>query len=151
MTEHMETVKYSAPKRPEDYFASKEDENDKISESYLVCEAVDGGMSLIGLTDEGKKQKTITIPLTYGGKPIVSIGEKAFSGGAVEAVIIPENTKLTSFLDRAFADCKTRKRIENNAEPSKLTPSADAFDGMNAGCYIYVPKENIGMPVCSVC
>ncbi len=144
ITEHVETVKYSAPKRPEDYFASEDDEKDKLHESYLVCEAVDGGMSLKGLTDEGKKQKTITIPLTYGGKPIVSIGEKAFSGGIVETVKIPENTNLTSFLDRAFADCKTLKRIENNAEPSKLTPSADAFDGMNAGCYIYVPKENIG-------
>lgn len=145
MTDFVETIKYSAPKRPDDYFdKTDETEADKTAESFLVCEAVEGGVSLVGLTDEGKKQKSITLPLTYDGKKLVSIGEKAFSGGIVEVVIIPENTNIISFLDRAFADSKTLTRIENNAQPSKIIPSAKAFDGMNTSCYIYVPQENIG-------
>ena len=146
-TEFVETIKYSPPKRPDNYFDAEENgQNDSTDTEYFQYEKTDGGLIISGLTDEGKNQKTLTIPKLSDGKAVIEIGTEAFSESDVlETIIIPSDTRLVTFADRAFAACDSLRRIENNALPSELTASADAFEGMNRSCFVYVPSDNYGV------
>lgn len=145
--EFVETVKYSAPKRPENYF-DKDETGGDVENGDAECfeyTKTEGGYIVSGLTEKGVKQEKLVIPSAVDGTAVIEIGSEAFAASKVlETVVIPANTKLATISNRAFAGCGTLRRIENNAEPSKLTASSEAFDGMNGSCFVYVPSENYG-------
>ncbi len=53
--------------------------------------------------------KKITLPATYNGNPVTSIGEEAFQGKAIEQVTIP--TSITSIGTNAFDGCTSLKTV----------------------------------------
>ncbi len=54
--------------------------------------------------------KKVVIPSTYNGAPVTAIGEYAFSGYAIESVVIPDSVKTIGKF--AFADCDALTDID---------------------------------------
>ena len=76
-----------------------EDENAK----YFTYESLDNGALVItGLTELGKKQQTLTVPLGADHTKITAIGKEAFSAGVCKTVIITEDTNVRNLLDGIF-------------------------------------------------
>ncbi|MBE6568976.1 MAG: hypothetical protein E7658_02000 [Ruminococcaceae bacterium] len=139
-TERVETVKYTAPTRPEDYFSLKfnSDENAK----YYLCEEIEGGLMITGLTEEGKSQTTLQIPRGVDGKAVLAIGDNAFAGSDVlETVIIGEYAAVRSLTTEALAGCPTLQRIEVYVAPSALPVDIETLNRMPEGCSVYIPAE----------
>jgi hypothetical protein len=76
-----------------------EDENDV----YFTYESLENGALVItGLTELGKKQQTLTVPLGADHTKITAIGKEAFSAGVCKTVIITEDTNVRNLLDGIF-------------------------------------------------
>ncbi len=139
----VETEKYAPPQRPDDYFAV-EDGNDQNAK-YFVFEEVEGGLSIIGLSEAGKQEKTLTVPKQNEGKAVVLIGDNAFSGSNVlERVVIGENAMVKSFTSEALSNCPTLRAIEIHLEPSALPINPRAVTKMPKECLIYIKSEKYG-------
>ena len=114
-----------------------EDENSK----YFTYEKMkNGALMITGLTDEGKMQKTLTIPLGAEHYKVTAIGERAFSGGAAERIIVSADTNIRNFLDGSFADCLVTDLYiyyDFTDEAEKLAPASNFF-----GINIHVPKNS---------
>ena len=129
-----------APPLPEidvRYFG--EDENAR----YFLYEKREGGSyKIVGLTDEGKLQKTLTIPLGYNTYKVTAIGKEAFVGAVAESVIITENTNLRMLENGAFSGAVSVKALRilyPNA--AMLAPPQDFF-GTSDAFKIYVPESS---------
>ena len=145
MTEYVETIKYSAIERPDDYF-EQDDENTDENAKYFTYEKISSGLAVTGLSEEGKKQKTLTVPKNSDGTAITELSGGALSQSDVlEVLVIPKDSNLETIGEKAFDGCKALKKIELYLLPDKITAHSQAFSGMNANCFIYVPKENFGV------
>jgi len=142
ITERVETVKFTAPQRPADYFDLKF-EDDENAQYYLFGE-IEGGLSIVGLTDAGKEQKFLKIPRGTEGKAVLSIGDNAFAGGCAEEILIGEYAVVRSISAGAFAGCDTLRRIELHLAPSALPVSASVLEAMPEGCFICIPQSMYG-------
>ncbi len=144
MTDFVETIKYTAIERPDDYFGEEEktDENAK----YFTFEKTASGIIITGLTDEGKKQTSLTVPQSFDGTAVTELAGGALSQSDVlEVLVVPENSNLETFGEKAFDGCKKLKKVELHLLPGKISAHAGAFEGMNQNCFIYVPEENFGV------
>lgn len=128
----------SAPALPgKDIVFAGKDENDK----FFTYETMSGGALMItGLTELGRAEETLTIPLGADGKKITAIGANAFSGGICKTVIVTEDTNLRNFLDDSFKDSLVTDLYiyyDFSSEAEKLAP-ASYFYEIN----IHVPKNS---------
>lgn len=92
-------------------------------EQYVKYQVKDDHIILTGLSDEGKRQKTIELPSTIDGKPVTEIKAEAFQNStALTGISIPES--ITSIGANAFSSCihinhiiipESVKYIGNNA------------------------------------
>ncbi len=133
------TVEIPAP--PElpdvDIAYSEYDEN----EIYFTSELGLSGMIITGLTEEGKKQKVLTIPVGIGGFVVSEIGGGAFAGSACETVIIPENSRAQSIGNGAFGNSNVSKLyIFQYPYPNGSPISPYDFLDTVSGFKIYVPN-----------
>lgn len=145
MTDFVETIKYTSISRPENYFGDQEDKDDENAK-YFTFEKTSSGLTITGLTDDGKKQTTLTVPKYSEGAAVTELAGGALSqSGVLKTLIVPEDSNLETFGEKAFDGCKMLKRIELYLLPSKITAHAKAFEGMNSDCLIYVPEENFGV------
>lgn len=75
------------------------DENAK----YFTFEVEKNGcIRITGLTELGKQQSSLTIPLGHEGRRVFSIGKNAFSGGIASKVTVTSDTNLRNFLEGSF-------------------------------------------------
>ena len=118
-----------------------EDENDK----YFTYETLPNGALMIsGLTELGKCEEHLTVPLGANYTKVSAIGANAFSGGIAKSVTVTADTNLRNLLDGSFADTTVTDLYiyydfadENGIadEAQKLAPASDFF-----GITIHVPK-----------
>jgi len=142
VTERVETVKFTAPERPADYFDLKF-EDDENAPYYLYAE-IEGGLSIVGLTDAGKEQKSLKIPRGTEGKAVLAIGDNAFAEGNPEEILIGEYAALRSISAGAFAGCGSLRRVELHLSPSALPVSGAVLEAMPEGCYVCIPQSMYG-------
>lgn len=136
----VQTEKYAPPERPDDYFTPTDgtDENAK----YFVYEEFEDGLAIVGLSDVGKREKTLTLPRSADGKAVLLIGDYAFAGSDVlERVIIGEQALVKAFTPESLSDCPTLRAIEIHLAPSALPIDAQAVTKMPQECRVYVPAE----------
>lgn len=114
---------------------------------YFTYEALENGnYKITGLTEEGKKQKTLTVPLGVElpglnyGVAVTIVDEGAFAGGIVETVIIPENSYVTQLNNGVFSGSGTVKRLLiYKPEAETINPPFD-FGGVADGFEIHAPE-----------
>ena len=108
---------------------------------YFVYETLqNGALSIVGLTDLGKKQSTLTIPLGANYLKVIHIAKDAFREADAKTVIIPERANLRSIGSGAF-DGSSVKRLhilyDFTDEAEKLSPPA-SFGSVQ----VYVPENS---------
>ena len=139
-SEQVRTEKYDPPKRPDNHFAG--DSGIDKNEKYFIYEEIEGGLAIIGLSEDGKKEKTLTIPREAEGKSVLMIGDKAFAGSKVlERVIIGENAAIKNFTPDSLSNCPTLRAIEIHIAPSNLPVNPEAISKMPPDCRFYVQAD----------
>lgn len=120
-------------------------ETDENSQ-YFVYETLQigakkGSLAIVGLTELGKKQKALTIPLGADHLKITYLGKNAFAGGIAETVTIPENANLRDIATGAFDGSSVRRlyiRYEFENDADELSPPA-SFGNTE----VFVPKNSV--------
>ena len=114
---------------------------DENARFFLYEEMENGGLCIVGLTDEGKSQISLTVPLGYDGKKVIAIGADAFSNGACTSVEISENSNLRYLLENCFHNSSVTDLwiyYTFSDEDSKLNPPP-GFEGMT----VHIPPGSI--------
>ena len=135
-----ETPKYDPPEQEEDKTDTTPTDTDDNAR-YFVFEEVTGGLAIVGLSDEGKTQKTLTVPRNADGKAVVLIGDNAFASDVLERVIIGKQAAVKGFTAEALANCPTLRALEIHLPPYELPLDAEAAKDMPTGCFVYVSAE----------
>lgn len=140
-----EAVDIQVPKKPvlvyRDPTFDGVDENSK----YFVYETLQkgarrGALSIVGLTELGKKQKELTIPLGAEGKKVAYLDAGVFAEGIAERVIVSEDTNLRNIATGAFDGSSVEELYilyDFVDESEKLSPPASFGD-----VEIYVPENS---------
>lgn len=136
------SVAETLPEKPAlpdlDISFSGTDANEKYFEFAL---RENGTYTIVGLSDAGKAEKTLTVPLGYNGRRVTAIAQSALSGGAVEKLIITEDTNLRMLENGAFKDATELRELRIYfREAEELMPPADFF-GTRDDFRIYVPRD----------
>jgi hypothetical protein len=114
---------------------------------YFTFEPADNGAYIItGLTDEGKAEKELTLPLGYNGKKVLYVGARAFEGGSVTSLIVPYDSNIKSFFEDAFIGASTLTDMYiyyPNEDPNDetISPPPD-FVGVSSSFVVHIPPES---------
>lgn len=112
------------------------DENAKY---FTFIQAENGAYTITGLTAEGKKQTTLTVPLGYDGFAVVDINTDIFAGSACEKLIITENTNLGALTGNFKGASVLRELWIYKFDESELPPPGGIEDKNADNFKIYVP------------
>lgn len=107
-----------------------------------------GNYMITGLTERGKAERELTIPL--GVKPdgfdygiaITVLGEGAFEGCSAEKIIIPENTYLTQMNNDVFRGASSVSELYIYKLDSESLNPPKSFIGTKDGFVIHAPENS---------
>jgi len=143
VTARVETVKYTPPNRPANYFDLKLDGDENAA--YFLYEEIEGGLAITGLSEEGKTRTSLQIPRGHDNKAILMIGDNAFADAeALEEIIIGEYAVVRSISVEAFAGCDSLRQIKLHLTPSALPIDSTVLTRLPEDCFIYIPQEMYG-------
>lgn len=121
-----------------------EDENAKYFE-YVSLES--GAYMIIGVKDEYKNMKSLTVPLGYNTYKVTHIGARAFEGTALEELTITEDTNVRNIMNGAFKGASRLKALYVLYPDSEsIAPPAD-FVGVASDFVVYVPEAWLNCPM----
>ncbi len=116
-----------------------EDENSK----YFTYVETNSGLKVTGLTELGKTQRELTLPVGHDGYIVSEIGANVFAGSSVETFNIPEDSVCRVIGNDAFKNSSVTKVYiyqlydENNCNgPATLISPPNSFGGAK----VYVPN-----------
>ena len=121
------------------------DENEK----YFTYEIDNTGAVITGLTEEGKKQKVLTLPVGAGGFLVSSIEAEAFSGSDALTLVIPEASKCQTIGNGAFNGSKIvrlyiyQKYESVNEQGDTVVTLINPPAHFSSGFKIYVPDVDV--------
>ncbi len=116
---------------------SGDDENAKY---FLYEQMENGAMKIIGLSELGKAESSLTVPLGADGYKITHIGDGAFAGTSLKELTVTADTNLRKFVDGSFRACSVTDvwiYYVFTSEAEKLAPAADFY-----GVTIHVPADS---------
>jgi hypothetical protein len=122
---------------------------DISDEGLFIYEKLGNGNYMItGLTERGKAERELTIPL--GVKPdgfdygiaITVLGEGAFDGCSAEKIIIPENTYLTQMNNDVFRGASSVSELYIYKLDSESLNPPKSFIGTKDGFVIHAPENS---------
>ena len=132
-------VSVEVPEAPElpliDLVYEGEDENAR----YFTFEMSDDGMVLTGLSQLGKTMKILTVPVGFDGYVVTAIESGALSGGVLETLILPEDSRVFAIRNGAFADSGLRHLVLGIKDESSILPPT-SFAGVAEGFLVHVPE-----------
>lgn len=105
----------------------------------FTYEDMDGVLTVTSLTAEGQRREELTVPSTWNGLPVTSIGTKTFAGAeTLKEICIQQN--IRTIADGAFSGCTTLERIVlEQGTPSACRVGQDLLEGTEAK--VYVPAD----------
>lgn len=114
--------------------------DDPNAKYFTYEQAKNGFLIITGLSELGKLERSLTLPLGAETYKVSELGEAALSGGVLEELIIPEGTNLRIMRNGAFSGAKTLKSIKiYHKTASDIVPPA-SFYGCSADLVVYVPE-----------
>lgn len=120
-----------APERPVSEQAAAE--TDALLASYFTYTEYGNGYMVNGVTEEGKKLASLTLPSSYEGKAVVAI-EKGTFAGCENLTKVTINSNIVQLMDGAFADCPNLAKIYVIRDSAEGLGVGDAvFEGAAAG------------------
>ncbi|MBQ8720399.1 MAG: hypothetical protein IJY65_05140 [Clostridia bacterium] len=129
-----------APKLPSsDINWFVEDENSVYFE-YELTEI--GTYKIVGLSELGMSQRTLTVPLGYNGRKVTAIGPSAFEGGTASKLVITADTNVDTIMDGAFTGASTIREMWCYVlDCESILPPA-SFEGTASGFKVHVPPSS---------
>ena len=115
-----------------------EDENAKY---FTYEKAENGAYKITGLSELGKSEKVLTLPLGYNGFKVMYVGDAAFASGAAKEIIIPENTNIRAFTSYAFNGASSLVDLWIYYPTAEDIMPAD-FSDMPDGFKIHIPPNS---------
>ena len=129
------------PERPDIYV----DDSLNDTTGYFVMENIDGVMTLTGITEEGRKQSELTLPIACDGLAVQTVAANAFAGcDALTTIIISEDTRLSLISDGAFAGAPNLVQIAVHVHPDIILVGSGLMDGAAKDARIWVKNEFYG-------
>ncbi len=98
-----------------------------------------GAYVLTGLTELGRQQKTLTLPLGADGLKVVFVGASAFADCSATTLILPKGTNIMLFENGAFLDSGFTEMYMYDSNFPYIAPPAD-FYGVDAGFVVHIPR-----------
>lgn len=121
-------------------YMGEEDPNAKYFTYALVEDgAYAGAYKITGLTDLGREQATLTIPLGADGLKVIYVAESAFAGATATRLNITADSNLKQFENGAFLDSGFTEMYFYSREFSYVAPPAD-FYGVGSGFVVHIPR-----------
>lgn len=115
-----------------------EDENAKY---FTYEKAENGAYKITGLSELGKSEKVLTLPLGYNGVKVLYVGDEAFVGGVAEKIILPENSNIRAFTSYAFNEASALRDLWIYYPTAEDIMPAD-FSDMPSGFKIHIPPKS---------
>lgn len=125
------------PKRDIKFFG--EDENAVFFE-YEKLES--GAYRIIGVADEYKDEKTLTVPLGYNGYKVTAIGSEFLRGSDAEKLIVTENTNLRQIDNGAFLGASSLSELWMCYKAAEDIPPPLDFEGVAEDFKVYIPIDS---------
>ncbi len=113
-----------------DYFTYSE-----LSEGYYA-----GAYVITGLTELGRSQDTLTIPLGADGVKVVGICANAFNGMTATTLIVPRETNIKYFENNAFVGAGTLTHLWLYVENGDVIAPPNSFAGVSQNFVVHVPE-----------
>lgn len=109
---------------------------DDSQQEHFLFEASGDTVTIIGVTDSGKTQQSLTVPSTWNGMAVTAIAHGAFSAcDDLHTITIQKN--IRSIADGAFAGCHQLERIMMlSPHPSDCAIGLGLLDGTNANIFV---------------
>ena len=116
-------------------------EDDNRDGGCFLYEDAGDGLRLIGLTTEGAGRESLTLPVSHGGMPVVSLAPAVFAGNArVREIVVQGN--LRGLEDGSFEGCAALERLMlAQADPEKCAVGPGLLKGTDA--LVYVPPGRL--------
>lgn len=105
---------------------------DKNAKYFRYEKMANGAYKIVGLTEEGKKQTSLTVPLGADGVKVMAIGKGAFKDTSLTTLTVTKDTNLRNFLDGCMDGSKISDiwiYYDFELENDKLVPPSD-FGGV---------------------
>ena len=129
------------PQRPDIYV----DESLNDTTGYFLCEDVDGTLTLVGITEDGKKQSELTLPVAQNGIAVQTVAANAFAGcDALTKIVIPEDTRLALLEDGAFAGAPNLVQVVMSVHPDVILVGDALMEGAAKDARIWIKAEYYG-------
>ena len=129
------------PERPDIYVDASQND----TTGFFTVEEIDGVLTLVGITEAGKAQSTLTLPLAKDGKAIQTVAENAFAGcDKLTEIIVEENSNLTLMNNGAFAGAPNLQKISLFTMPDDILVGGELMRDASADARIFVKRECYG-------
>ena len=100
----------------------------------------DGSYAISGLSELGRAERELTVPLGYSGRRVTAILPSAFSGSQLEALVIGEDSYIDLLSNGAFLGASALRDIYiYRASGDSITPPA-SFAGTHPSLRVHVPE-----------
>lgn len=109
---------------------------DDSHQAYFLFEEANGSVSIVGVTESGTQQHSLTVPSTWNGMAVTAISANAFTG-CVDLHTITIQKNIRTIADGAFAGCSALERIVmESTTPTNCTVGQGLLDGTGANVYV---------------
>lgn len=117
------------------------DENEKYFTYELIDEGTyKGAYAISGLSELGKTQTELTVPVGAEGLQVIFAYEGAFSGGVVKRLNITADTNLEQFMNGAFFDSGINQIYFYSKTFSLIVPPADFVGADLKNLKVHIPE-----------
>lgn len=116
-------------------------EGDNRDEACFLYEQTGGALRITGLTREGARRETLTIPASHDGRPVTGFSAETFAGNtALRSLTVQSNIK--GIEDGSFNGCSALERIVlTHRAPEDCPVGRGALEGTRA--LVYVPPGRL--------
>lgn len=126
-----------APALPYDPYYEGIDSN---SSYFLYEKRPDGTYAIVGVSESGINEKTLTLPLGYEGLKVTAIAPDAFKGSGVEKLVITNDSNIRTIENGAFGGAYKLKELWiYKTTGDAITPPLN-FLGTAKGFAVHVPE-----------
>ena len=116
-----------------------EGEDDPVSIYYELMLLPNGSYGISGLTELGKQQSVLTVPVGYNERKVTAILENAFAGTVAERIIIGADANIVIIHNGAFVGASSVKDLSvYKMNASDVMPPVD-FYGAHPDFKVHVP------------
>lgn len=117
-------------------------DTDTNAEYFIFEKNEDGSYKTVGLTEQGRQMKILTLPLGYDTYKVVTVGEGTFENALLEELVIPENTNVRIFETGAFNKANKLSDIWIYYPIAENILPPVHFSGIEKNLTVHIPEDS---------